>query len=65
MKRQRRRIYSKVKPDRARDHHDEDETQRREQRNAGTHMGGHEQPTRRSGHRQPTAFQNMGKSAYA
>src|SRR5882762_7331344 len=65
MKSQRGSIDPQVKPNCATDHHDEYKTLRSQRRDAGPHKGGNKQSVRRSSHRKPNAFQDMGKFSYA
>jgi len=64
MKRQSGSINSQVKPDCAGNHHDDDKALRSEHADARPHVGANEQSARCPGHREPDAFQDMGRFSY-
>ncbi len=65
VKSQRRNINSQVKPNRAANHHDEQESLGSQRRYAGPDMDGNKQSACRSGHCKPNAFQDVGGFSYA
>ena len=60
-----RRINSQVEPDCAADRHDDQEALGRKRGDVGPDVDCNKQSARRSGHRKPDAFEDMGSPSYA
>ena len=65
MERPLRRVDAEVEPDRATQHHDDNEAFGRERKNDRPDMSRNKQAARRTGHREPRALQDMGELSNA